>query len=113
MLRSACPFPAAWLGALLLAGPPAPAATPASHPVVPGFERFHAGAGADPARMGRLLLGELNCVSCHQPDDASLGRKQAPVLDGVANRVRVSYLKKFLRDPQAVKPGSTMPGLFA
>jgi len=63
-----------------------------------------------------LLLGELNCVSCHKADavqEALLLRKQAPILDGVAGRVRPGYLRKFLRDPQAVKPGTTMPNLFA
>ena len=33
-----------------------------------------------PGRGGRLLLGELNCVSCHQPRTA---KKQAPILDDV------------------------------
>jgi mono/diheme cytochrome c family protein len=82
-------------------------------PIVPGFERFHA-TGADAAKGGRLLLGELNCVSCHQPDGGrEAARKQAPVLDRVGQRVRRSYLRKLLRDPQAVKPGTTMPNLLA
>ena len=84
-----------------------------AHPIVPGFERFHA-TGADAARGGRLLLSELNCVSCHQPDAGrEAARKQAPVLDRVGQRVRRSYLRKFLRDPQAMKPGTTMPNLLA
>jgi mono/diheme cytochrome c family protein len=35
------------------------------------------------------------------------------VLDTVGSRVRISYLKKFLANPQAVKPGTTMPNLLA
>jgi mono/diheme cytochrome c family protein len=84
-----------------------------AHPVVPGFERFYSGGSADAARGGQLLLGELNCVSCHLPAEKALGRKQAPVLDHVAGRVRISYLKRFLEDPQAVKPGTAMPNVFA
>jgi mono/diheme cytochrome c family protein len=86
------------------------------HPIVPGFERFYAAPGADAVKGGRLLLGELNCLSCHKPEagqEAVLPRKQAPILDGVGERVRRSYLRKFLRDPQALKPGTTMPNLFA
>lgn len=86
------------------------AAPLSAHPIVPGFERFHGGPDADPAAGGRLLLGELNCVSCHTADAA---KKQAPVLDAVGTRVRVSHLRKYLADPQAVKPGTTMPNLFA
>ncbi len=103
--------------ALVLAATCARAAdTPAKradHPIVPGFERFHAG-GTDAVKGGRLLLGELNCTSCHQPESGpDSQRKQAPILDGVGNRVRRSYLRKFLNDPHAIKPGTTMPNLFA
>jgi mono/diheme cytochrome c family protein len=82
-------------------------------PVVAGFARFPA---ADPVQAGRLLLGELNCTSCHRPDavqEASLLRKAAPVLDGVGGRLRRSYFRKFLSSPQEVKPGTTMPHVFA
>jgi len=98
------------LAALVL--PAAVARADASRPIVPGFERFHTGDKAD-ARGGQLLLTELSCVSCHQPADASLPRKQAPILDNVAGRVRLGHLKKFLADPQSVKPGTTMPNLLA
>jgi mono/diheme cytochrome c family protein len=93
------------------ASPAIPAAEPV-RPIVPGFERFYTGARAD-AVGGQLLLSELNCVSCHQPGDKSLTRKQAPILDHIGNRMRVGHLRKFLSDPQAVKPGTTMPNLFA
>src|SRR5205823_1949929 len=70
---------------------------PDGHPIIPGFERFHAG-GADPVKGGRLLLSELNCTRCHQPGRAwrvnapvELPRKQAPILDRVGERVRRSY----------------------
>jgi mono/diheme cytochrome c family protein len=87
-----------------------------SHPIIPGFERFYAKPGADAVKGGRLLLGELGCLSCHQPQagqGVQLLRKQAPILDGIGGRVRRSYLRTFLRDPKAIKPGATMPNLFA
>ena len=117
MTRSFRPRPLlAALAFLFVAAPPTFAAPTSARPVVPGFERFFAGdraVKADRAEGGRLLLGELNCVSCHQPADAAPARKQAPVLDNVAARARVGYLRKFIADPQAVKPGSTMPTLLA
>jgi len=76
------------------------------HPIVPGFERF-----PDDSGSGTLLLSELNCASCHA--DETRSKKQAPVLDNVAGRARVSHLRKYIADPQGVKPGTTMPNLFA
>ena len=99
-------------GAFLLFINAAGQAAETAHPIVAGFERFYTGDKADLAAGGQLLLGELNCVSCHSPGGTTV-RKQAPVLDGVANRIRHSYLKKYLSDPHAVKPGSTMPDLLS
>lgn len=87
-----------------------------SHPVVPGFDRFHGGPHFKSVETGRLLLGELNCLSCHQPDKSrALGveTKKAPILDDVGSRVRVDYLRSFLMNPQQTKPGTTMPHLLA
>lgn len=83
-------------------------------PVVPAFERFHASGMGDPVKAGRLLLGELNCASCHQADAAHdvLPRK-APNLDHIAQRVKRSFLRKFLADPRGVKPGTLMPDVLA
>ena len=83
--------------------------------IIPGFERFHA-KGENPVAGGRLLLGEMNCISCHRPEPAlesHLISRQAPILDGVGQRIQRTYLRKFLGDPQAVKPGTPMPNLFA
>jgi mono/diheme cytochrome c family protein len=100
------------MGCVAAAGAAEPAADRA---VVPGFERFHGSDTLDEAAAGRLLLDELNCVSCHETagkiGDSKL-RKQAPVLDEVGRRVRVDYLRRFIADPQGTKPGTTMPDLF-
>jgi mono/diheme cytochrome c family protein len=103
------------LTALLIVDGGKSSAEPAG-PVVPGFQRFYAVSKADSAAGGRLLLSELICTSCHRPGSglaAQIHRKQAPILDGVGSRVDVSWLRKFLANPQAVKPGTTMPRLFA
>src|SRR4051794_24234922 len=93
------------IAAALYAGPAR------AHPIVPGFERFHTGPDANPAIGGQLLLGELNCVSCHAAEGQA--KKQAPILDAIGARAKISHLRKYISDPQAVKPGTTMPALFA
>ena len=88
--------------------------------IVPGFDRFYAAAeDGSPAnskssevRGGLMLLGELNCTSCHQASDTvmqQISLKQAPLLGEVGSRVNPDWFTKFLADPQACKPGTTMP----
>ncbi len=101
-----------WAGLLGLLTFGAAHAAPAS-PIVAGFERFHADAKGDPLAGGQLLLGELNCTSCHATAEPTLAKKQAPVLDTVGGRVKASYLKRYLADPRAEKPGTTMPHVLA
>jgi len=101
----------------------------AESPRVPGFERFY-GAPAKPANPddededlpplnpvtgGRLLLGELNCVACHAagPLAPVISGKQAPILTDVGSRVRVDWLRTYLRKPHEIKPGTTMPDLIS
>lgn len=91
------------------------------HPRVPGFERFYAplpdpddedAPKLDPLTGGRILLGELNCTSCHvAADDLKkvIRVKQAPVLDEIGSRVRVGWLREFIGKPHVTKPGTTMP----
>ncbi|NQV25243.1 MAG: c-type cytochrome [Rhodopirellula sp.] len=91
------------------------AASP-DYPIVPGFDRLFSVADADAVEGGRLLLTELNCVSCHKADGASAKRlkaKQAPILDEVGARVEIEWLQKFLASTHAEKAGTTMPDLFA
>lgn len=98
--------------ALLIAATCSNAAEP-DHPIVPGFERFFANENSDAAAGGQLLIGELNCTSCHKSDATpTIAAKQAPLLDEVASRVKPSYLRNFLADPHGTKPGTTMPDLF-
>ncbi len=105
----------AFLAVFAVAGP-TEGADPAARPIVAGFERFPGGPGVASASGGRLLIGELGCASCHGGADFGLGpvaAKRAPILDAVGSRVRVDHLRRFLRDPHAVKPGTTMPDALA
>lgn len=49
------------------------------------------------------------CISCHAVE--GYGGKVGPALDGVADRFDAAYLRRWISDPQAVKPGTTMPNL--
>lgn len=84
-------------------------------PLIPGFERFFGDEKSDAAAGGRLLLGELNCISCHQPakDAVQVSTKQAPILTNVGARVKPEFLRAFIADPHGTKPGTTMPDMFA
>ncbi len=88
----------------------------AKRPIVPAFERFYASTGADPAVGGRFLVGELNCIACHQADQPltqHLTSRPAPILDEVGKRIYPEYLLKYLADPHGTKPGTLMPDLLS
>ncbi len=77
--------------------------------VVPGLEPEI--EGVDP---GEILLGELNCTTCHWADTAVETRlmpKQAPLLGQLGTRVQPGYLAAYISDPHRKKPGTTMPDL--
>src|ERR1043165_5431149 len=60
---------------------------------------------------GELWRGELNCVACHQADTTVKTRlfsRQSPRLDEGLN-LTPQYLRAFLTNPSAEKPGTTMP----
>lgn len=96
------------LGAFWALGPTAGTSATAA-PVVPGVDRLKVG---DPAR-GELLLGELNCTSCHTaPDAQRLIARPAPDLTQAGARITPQYLAAYLADPHGVKPGTVMPNVF-
>jgi nitric oxide reductase subunit C len=49
------------------------------------------------------------CVACHTM--GGQGGVVGPALDGVGDRRDAAFLGKWLRDPQAMKPGTAMPKL--
>lgn len=85
-----------WIGGVDLNGfPPKPSMGLAAAPV--------ANAAARPAMFDQI------CVACHQL--GGVGGVVGPKLDGVGKKFDQAYLAKWLSDPQAVKPGTTMPKL--
>ena len=54
------------------------------------------------------MVGQL-CVACHSIDGR--GGSVGPALDGVADRFDAEYLGRWLREPDAVRPGTAMPRL--
>jgi mono/diheme cytochrome c family protein len=57
------------------------------------------------------LFGALNCVSCH-----SIGFNSevplAPDLHKASRRLRPTWIKKWITNPQLIMPGTTMPSFF-
>jgi len=69
----------------------------------------------DAALRGLVLAQEMRCVRCHDTSSetlrAQLDPGPAPILGDVGARVRPDWLRRWLRDPHEVKPGTAMPGL--
>ena len=92
--------------ALCLCGVAAEAPRP---PLFPALE-----LGVEGLDAGELLLGELSCTGCHPAETEVLERlrpKPAPLLGHAAERLRPAYVRAWLLDPLATKPGTTMPGV--
>lgn len=100
-----------WAAAALPAGA---AAADGAEPVVPGFYRLRDEAkDVNPAELGQLLIGELNCTLCHKADDAKrIEAKGGPDLSSIGARATPGWIKAYVADPHAVKPGATMPDIF-
>ncbi|MFN0197950.1 MAG: PA14 domain-containing protein [Planctomycetaceae bacterium] len=88
----------------------------------PGYARLLSDQGvlqeSDQLLAGRILLGDLNCLSCHRTDErvaanGPIFKRTAPVLDHVGRRVRPEWLRSFLADPHTFKPGTAMPDVLA
>ncbi|MEZ0276221.1 MAG: c-type cytochrome, partial [Roseimicrobium sp.] len=84
---------------------------------VSGYERLRAIGGDWKAEAGELLFSELSCAACHQggalSSAPSFSYKSGPDLSAAGDRLRADYLRAYLADPAKVKPGTTMPHLFA
>jgi cytochrome c2 len=71
-------------------------------------------SGAEQAKFGRKLvgIGGVSCVACHVfAGHKSLG---VPALDltTVAKRVKWDWFRRYLIDPQSLRPGTRMPSFF-
>lgn len=69
----------------------------------------HAAATDAPGGRGAALFQEKGCVGCHAL--RGQGGDVGPSLDDVSSRLRAEYIYQWLRDPQAIKPATTMPNL--
>ncbi|MBT6165858.1 MAG: c-type cytochrome, partial [Verrucomicrobia bacterium] len=74
-------------------------------PVIPGLNGNHP---LDEAKTGHLLIEELRCAACHEVPVATT-MKLAPDLSEAGSRLDLDYLKRYLKDPHKVHPGTTMP----
>ncbi|HVY61781.1 MAG TPA: c-type cytochrome, partial [Planctomycetota bacterium] len=64
-------------------------------------------AGDAPQPGAPQLIARMGCLACHTLDGR--GAKVGPVLNGVRSRKTREEIITWLRDPQAVKPGTIMP----
>jgi|APLak6261675434_1056106.scaffolds.fasta_scaffold01456_3 nitric oxide reductase subunit C len=64
---------------------------------------------ASPAVATRPQVFSQLCITCHSLEGA--GGTVGPALDGVGSRLDAAYFERWLKDPAAVKPGTTMPKL--
>ena len=64
----------------------------------------------DPLK-GRILIEEMNCVSCHKEPVIAESSKKSPRLSTVGKRLNPDHIRDFLLSPQKVKPGTLMPAM--
>lgn len=92
-------------------------AEPINHAFVYTFDQFHIPEDPDESLVngGLLLLGELNCTTCHAVPkswEERLKSKPGPDLTAVGSRLDPDTLWLMIRSPQNRKKGTQMPGLF-
>lgn len=58
---------------------------------------------------GKRLVQEYDCRSCHRIKDPESGRERFPDLTHEGRKRDKKWLSAWLKDPQAVKPGTFMP----
>jgi cytochrome c oxidase subunit 2 len=83
-----------------------------------GKQRQPAVANED-VRRGRELFMQSTCVLCHMIRGTDAGSRVGPELTHVASRTSIAAgalpntpeeLRRWIADPQSVKPGARMPG---
>ena len=100
------------LALVLLSALPGQVVTPAMQPVTPAPSQPAASAAADIA-YGKALFSAKGCATCHHhgavPGSGSGPGGEFP--DLTTYRWNADYLRSWLKDPSAVKPGTYMPTL--
>jgi hypothetical protein len=67
------------------------------------------------AAAGAKLFAGFKCTQCHVASSANAMREAAelaPDLSLARSRLRPLWIEKLLRDPEALMPGTSMPGYF-
>ncbi len=85
----------------------------AAGPVIPGVAKVLSMEEPNLALAGRILIGELQCLRCHQNPGASrwISSKEAPKLDHASTRLKPEWVQGFLENPNLHKIGTTMPNM--
>ncbi|MFQ5720494.1 MAG: c-type cytochrome, partial [Acidobacteriota bacterium] len=58
---------------------------------------------------GRKLISQAGCLGCHLVAGHENWRTVAPDLDGLREKTDASWLRAWLKDPRALRPGTWMP----
>ncbi|HTX19698.1 MAG TPA: c-type cytochrome [Bacteroidota bacterium] len=62
---------------------------------------------------GTKLFNTFQCIKCHQLGGAQIDPKSvAPNLELARNRLKPEWVISWLRNPEAIQPGTMMPGYF-
>jgi cytochrome c2 len=71
----------------------------------------HALSADGAARGKQLFYSKYGCNSCHIADYKNDKGYIGPALAGVGNRLTPAWMYKWLKDPNALRPGTLMPNL--
>jgi mono/diheme cytochrome c family protein len=64
--------------------------------------------------VGELLIGELNCIACHQADESiqnRLASKQGPILGADGIHLTPQFIQNLLMNPVSTGQARTMPDI--
>jgi len=100
-------------GGLPSTRPGPPVGTPGNAvtgPVIPGLHNDHP---LSTHQVGHVLIAELNCIACHADAEMPLRAKRGPDLADAGTRIDPAFMRRFIADPAAATPGTTMPHMLA
>jgi mono/diheme cytochrome c family protein len=58
---------------------------------------------------GRALMNRVGCLGCHKIAGWTDWKTKAPELDGLADKTTPEWLRAWLKQPRALRPGTWMP----
>jgi mono/diheme cytochrome c family protein len=87
-----------------------PSLKAAEAPLIGGLERHEK---ISPRLAGKVLITELSCTACHASGNALMAPKGGPNLSEAGTRMSPFYMQRFIANPSATKPGTTMPDVLA